>query len=124
MKNKRLLCILVAAAVLAAFCGCFGKPDNIPYEPNTPEPPPLKGVFSSEGGTLTFNGDPPVCGDLGHGDFDLVASDFDDGDGSDGDGAFDAHVLPPMQVVGVERFSLDCAYITMTFRLYPVGYRK
>ena len=57
MKNKRLLCILVAAAMLAVLCGCFGKPDNIPYEPNTPEPPPLKGVFSSEGGTLTFNGD-------------------------------------------------------------------
>ena len=67
---------------------------------------------------------PAIGGDLGHGDFDLVASDFDDGDGSDGDAAFDAHVLPPLQVVGVERLSLDCAYITMPFRLYPVGYRK
>lgn len=59
MRIKRLLCILLTAAVLAALCGCLRKPkpDNMPYEPDTPAPPPLNGVFASAGGTLTFNGD-------------------------------------------------------------------
>ena len=57
MKRRALCCILLAAAILAALCGCIGKPDNPPYEPDTSPPPPLKGVFSSSGGTMTFNGD-------------------------------------------------------------------
>ncbi len=57
MKRRALCCILLAAAILAALCGCVGKPDNPPYEPDTSPPPPLKGVFSSSGGTMTFNGD-------------------------------------------------------------------
>ena len=59
MKNKRLLCALVTAALLALFCGCVQRPelDNHPYEPDTSPPPPLNGVFTSEGGSMTFNGD-------------------------------------------------------------------
>ena len=57
MKLKGLVCILWAAAILAALCGCIGKPDNPPYEPDTSPPPPLKGSFASAGGTMTFNGD-------------------------------------------------------------------
>ncbi len=56
MKHKILARILLAA-VLAALCGCGAKPDNRPYEPDTSPPPPLEGVFSSAGGTMSFNGD-------------------------------------------------------------------
>ena len=59
MGIKRLLCLLLAALLLAALVGCAGKPgyENRPYEPDTPAPSPLNGVFSSEGGSMTFSGD-------------------------------------------------------------------
>ena len=59
MRYKRLLCVLLAALMLAALAGCVQRPkyDNHPYEPDTPAPDPLNGVFTSEGGSMTFNGD-------------------------------------------------------------------
>ena len=59
MGIKRLLCLLAAALLLAALGACAAKPgyENRPYEPDTPAPAPLNGVFTSEGGSMTFNGD-------------------------------------------------------------------
>ena len=54
---KRVLLIVVFLAVVLT-AGCQpNKPDNIPYEPDTPAPDPHTGVFASEYGTMTFNGD-------------------------------------------------------------------
>ncbi len=59
MRIKLLLWAMLAAALLAVLAGCTGQPklDNHPYEPDTPAPDPLNGVFVSEAGTMTFNGD-------------------------------------------------------------------
>ncbi len=59
IRIKRLFCLLMAAMLLASLGGCLGKPEyeNRPYEPDTPAPSPLNGVFTSEGGSMTFNGD-------------------------------------------------------------------
>ena len=59
MGIKRLLCLLAAALLLASLGACAAKPgyENRPYEPDTPAPAPLNGVFTSEGGSMTFNGD-------------------------------------------------------------------
>ena len=52
--RKRLL-LLLAACLLVFLCAC-GNQDT-PPDPGTPEPPAHDGVFSSEYGTMTFNGD-------------------------------------------------------------------
>lgn len=71
MKQKRVrLWIAALLAVLAlALAGCDKENiepndpneemilDNYPYEPPTPAPAPHEGVFASEHGTMTFNGD-------------------------------------------------------------------
>ena len=58
MKNRPLLLVLLAAFMLALLLpGCGHKPENIPYEPDTPAPAPMNGVFVSSVGTMTFNGD-------------------------------------------------------------------
>ena len=46
-------------AVLLLCTGCFSgaRPDNIPYEPDTPAPAAHEGVFTSEHGSMRFNGD-------------------------------------------------------------------
>ena len=56
--------VLILLTVLALLCvsacaggGLGGRPENLPYEPDTPAPPPHDGVFVSEAGTMTFNGD-------------------------------------------------------------------
>lgn len=55
---KRRLSILVClAALMLALSGCLQVHDNSPYVPDTPAPAPLDGVFTSSGGTMTFNGD-------------------------------------------------------------------
>lgn len=55
---KRFLILLLALSLLfVSACALGGKPENLPYEPDTPAPPPHDGVFVSELGTLTFNGD-------------------------------------------------------------------
>ena len=44
--------------IMILCCACAGsKPDNYPYEPDTPAPAPHDGVFASEHGTMTFDGD-------------------------------------------------------------------
>ena len=52
--RKRLL-LLLAACLLVFLCAC-GNQDT-PPDPGTPEPPAHAGVFTSEYGTMTFNGD-------------------------------------------------------------------
>lgn len=53
--------VLLLAAVLVfvfhRFTYPYGGLDNYPYEPDTPEPDPHDGLFTSEHGTLLFNGD-------------------------------------------------------------------
>ena len=54
---KKYILIL---AVLALFCGCLCGcivHENKPYDPGTPEPAAHDGLFSSEHGSLRFNGD-------------------------------------------------------------------
>ena len=59
MKSDLCKKIPMFLAVLLLCIGCFGctKPDNIPYEPDTPAPAPHEGAFTSEHGSLRFNGD-------------------------------------------------------------------
>ena len=59
MRIKRFIALLLAALLAALLCGCVQRPglDNYPYEPDTPAPDPLNGVFVSEGGSMRFNGD-------------------------------------------------------------------
>ncbi len=47
---------LLLTAVLLSGTGCRTS-DNRPYEPDTPAPPAHTGVFTSDYGTLVFNGD-------------------------------------------------------------------
>lgn len=54
---KKILGFLLCLMIVLSVAGCKPvKPDNIPYEPNTPAPDPHTGTFESECGTLTFNG--------------------------------------------------------------------
>lgn len=59
MKSDLCKKIPMFLVVLLLCIGCFGctKPDNIPYEPDTPAPAPHEGTFTSEHGSLRFNGD-------------------------------------------------------------------
>lgn len=61
---KRILCLilvfLLAAVPVLTGCEADDPPpdlDNYPYEPDTPAPAAHDGVFVSEHGSLTFNGD-------------------------------------------------------------------
>lgn len=55
---KKPFRIILCLFVLMMAMGCQPmKPDNIPYEPDTPAPDPHTGVFESRQGTMTFNGD-------------------------------------------------------------------
>ena len=56
MKRRTLIFTCLAALILV-LSGCGQGRENIPYEPDTPAPAPLDGVFVSAGGTMTFNGD-------------------------------------------------------------------
>ncbi len=52
------LALLCAGLLLCASgCGPGGVHINRPYEPDTPAPSPHEGVFVSDHGTMTFNGD-------------------------------------------------------------------
>ena len=57
----RAFALMALCAALAVFaCGCGGgrgDNGNMPYEPDTPAPPPHEGVFVSDCGTMTFRGD-------------------------------------------------------------------
>ena len=56
---KAAVSALLLTGLLLCACGCGRLPDggNRPYEPDTPEPSPHSGVFISEHGSMTFNGD-------------------------------------------------------------------
>ena len=55
---KRVVPILAAMAMLLSLCAaCSGGNGNKPYEPDIPVPAPHNGVFSSNHGSLRFNGD-------------------------------------------------------------------
>ncbi len=60
MKNRMIqkaVLLLAVLALLLSCASCGWEPDNIPYEPDTPEPAPHDGLFVSEHGTMTFSGD-------------------------------------------------------------------
>ncbi|MBR0419217.1 MAG: hypothetical protein IJI66_08610 [Erysipelotrichaceae bacterium] len=66
MKKKKIIVfgLFVALALVAGFIfflnratGPGSQLDNYPYEPDTPAPDPHNGVFVSEHGKMTFNGD-------------------------------------------------------------------
>lgn len=52
--KKAVVSIAFAALLLTLLCAC-GRSDQ-PPNPGTPEPPAHNGVFTSEYGTMTFNG--------------------------------------------------------------------
>ena len=51
------LCLALALLVCACGTGGRGGGGNMPYEPDTPAPSPHIGLFVSEHGTMSFNGD-------------------------------------------------------------------
>lgn len=59
-KIFRLFLPALLTAFLIAICGCSAdgsRPDNYPYEPDTPEPAAHEGSFVSEHGSMYFPGD-------------------------------------------------------------------
>ena len=54
---KKIAALLLA--LTASLSGCIGvpKPENVPYEPDTPAPPPMTGTFAAADSSMTFNGD-------------------------------------------------------------------
>lgn len=54
--RKKALTLLAFLLILCVTCSC-GRPDNRPYEPDTPPPAAHEGVFLSEHGSMTFSGD-------------------------------------------------------------------
>ena len=54
-----IIAVIFALGIVIYFSGNGQQStlDNYPYEPDTPKPEPHDGVFSSDYGTLTFNGD-------------------------------------------------------------------
>jgi hypothetical protein len=54
---KQAFSLLLALALLCScLCACV-QDDNRPYEPDTPAPEAHEGLFTSEHGSLRFNGD-------------------------------------------------------------------
>ena len=53
--KKTVVLIVLASALLLLLSACGGR--DQPPDPGTPEPPAHDGVFTSEYGTMTFNGD-------------------------------------------------------------------
>ena len=53
--KKTVVLIVLAISLLLLLCACGGR--DQPPDPGTPEPPAHDGVFTSEYGTMTFNGD-------------------------------------------------------------------
>ncbi len=54
---KKLIPLLLAALLCVGCSRTGSRPDNYPYEPDTPAPAAHDGVFASEHGTMTFSGD-------------------------------------------------------------------
>jgi hypothetical protein len=54
---KRLPIIITSIIICFLFAGCGPKSYDGPPDPGTPKPPSLDGIFMSEYGTMTFNGD-------------------------------------------------------------------
>ncbi len=54
-KFKFVMLLLTAMLLSVLLAGCFS--DDSPPDDGTPSPPKLSGIFSSEYGTLEFNGD-------------------------------------------------------------------
>lgn len=56
--KKTLILMLATLLLCVCFCACMGpEPDNLPYEPDTPAPAAHDGLFTSDHGSLRFNGD-------------------------------------------------------------------
>ena len=63
--KKGLKILMIIFILMAAVAGLYAyivnsrrmKLDNYPYEPDTPAPPAHEGTFTSEHGTMIFNGD-------------------------------------------------------------------
>ena len=53
----RMIPLLLAVLLLCTGCTGGARPDNMPYEPDTPAPADHEGVFTSEHGSMQFNGD-------------------------------------------------------------------
>ncbi len=53
--KKTVVLIALAISLLLLLCACGGR--DQPPDPGTPEPPAHNGVFTSEYGSMTFNGD-------------------------------------------------------------------
>lgn len=53
--KKTVILIALAISLLLLLCACGGR--DQPPDPGTPEPLAHDGVFTSEYGTMTFNGD-------------------------------------------------------------------
>ena len=59
MTRKTILKAFCLIMMILLCCSCTGPDDNgnYPYEPDTPAPDPHEGVFISDWGMMTFNGD-------------------------------------------------------------------
>lgn len=55
VKWEKWILTLASALIMVFLAGCFS--DDRPPSDGTPDPPAHTGVFSSEYGTMTFNGD-------------------------------------------------------------------
>lgn len=54
---RKSLALLLAFLALTALTACFQVYDGPPKDDGTPDPPAHDGVFTSDHGTMTFNGD-------------------------------------------------------------------
>lgn len=54
---RRIIIAVLCAVMVSGTAACSSKPDNLPYEPDTPEPDPHAGLFVSDYGTMEFSGD-------------------------------------------------------------------
>lgn len=59
MRRNLYRTIPLFLALLLLCAGCFngGRPENSPYEPDSPPPAPHNGLFSSDHGSMRFDGD-------------------------------------------------------------------
>ena len=95
----RIIACGIALILLMLCCGCStgrnGNPGNYPYEPDIPAPDPHDGVFVSEHGTMTFNGDD-----------ETVAIDFD---------------AELAAITGLPEGEHKCTYVFLSGNLPPNG---